>query len=275
MDQSKSKFGESDQSLARERDLTLSLFQRSPLKRQKLRFIERLLPDSSKLDCLDVGGDNGATSYLLRERGGWWVTVDLGPAAIGAIKRMVGQNVVPLAGAELPFSAQAFDLIVVVDYLEHIERDRHFVEELSRVIRPNGTLIINVPSPREGWWRRFKAFLGQTDGAHGHVRPGYGESELRGILEPYFELGASVHYRRWFSDLVDTLMTTALDLMQGQRSPKGNLVTGSDLRKKQKLYRIYALLAPFLGMMVWLDEVLPWTHPNMLIVKATRIREQC
>ena len=45
-----------------------------------------------------------------------------------------------------PFSDQTFDYIVSLDVLEHIEDDVGFVREAWRVLKPNGTLIIETPN---------------------------------------------------------------------------------------------------------------------------------
>ena len=46
----------------------------------------------------------------------------------------------------LPISDQTFDYIVSFDVLEHIEHDVGFVRETWRVLKPNGTLIIETPN---------------------------------------------------------------------------------------------------------------------------------
>lgn len=49
-----------------------------------------------------------------------------------------------------PFADREFDLVVVVDFLEHIPDDRGFAAELGRILKPGGRLIVNVP--REPRW---------------------------------------------------------------------------------------------------------------------------
>src|SRR5690606_34648814 len=122
-----------------------------------------------------------------------------------------------------------FDLVVIVDFLEHIESDREFINEVYRILKPKGKLVVNVPNPKRGMLRRIRFLLGQTDEAHGHVRPGYSLSALETLLSDGFLLSRSESYSRLFSVLIDTLITGALDLLKrGGRGRKGTVMTSSD-----------------------------------------------
>ncbi|HYK81849.1 MAG TPA: class I SAM-dependent methyltransferase [Gemmatimonadales bacterium] len=48
--------------------------------------------------------------------------------------------------AALPFAAGAFDAVVCIDGIEHLERPFDFVRECRRVVRPGGVLIISTPN---------------------------------------------------------------------------------------------------------------------------------
>lgn len=45
----------------------------------------------------------------------------------------------------LPFDDASFDTIVLSDVLEHIPNPEHLWSEMSRIVRPQGTVIVNVP----------------------------------------------------------------------------------------------------------------------------------
>jgi SAM-dependent methyltransferase len=85
----------------------------------------------------------------------------------------VREDVYQLDGAHTPFPDAAFDQVVVVDYLEHIEDDAGFAAELARILKPGGSVIINVPhiKPRS-LVNRLRHAVGLTDEWHGHP-PGY------------------------------------------------------------------------------------------------------
>ncbi|MCB0339047.1 MAG: class I SAM-dependent methyltransferase, partial [Bdellovibrionales bacterium] len=164
----------------------LKLFSKSPLKQQKLRRIESLCPKFSGKICLDIGSDNGVISLKLREQGGVWYSADLLPETVASIQSLVGERVSQIDGQKLPYVDDQFDLVVIVDFLEHIDTDRKCVEEISRILKPGAELIINVPNPQKGLLRSIKHLIGQTDEAHGHVRPGYSIDQLNKLLDGLF-----------------------------------------------------------------------------------------
>ena len=55
-------------------------------------------------------------------------------------------------------------------------------------------------------------------------------------------------------------------------SAKGVVVTGADLRRHRKLFRVYSAVYPAVWAVSKLDVALPWTSGYMLIAAATRLR---
>jgi SAM-dependent methyltransferase len=48
----------------------------------------------------------------------------------------------------LPFSDASFDLAISFETIEHIEKQKEFISELTRVLRPDGILILSSPNKR-------------------------------------------------------------------------------------------------------------------------------
>ena len=74
----------------------------------------------------------------------------------------------------------AFDLVLSVDVMEHIEDDRAVFRNVARVLRPGGRLIVNTPSDLGGSGiteEGQQSFIGE------HVRDGYNAGELAEKLE--------------------------------------------------------------------------------------------
>ncbi len=75
---------------------------------------------------------------------------------------------------------QAFDLILCVDVMEHIEADVKVLENFQRALKPGGMLLISTPSDQGG--SDVHHHDEKPDGAVGfideHVRDGYGIAEL-------------------------------------------------------------------------------------------------
>lgn len=49
-------------------------------------------------------------------------------------------------GKKMPFKENSFDLIVCLDVIEHIKKDSTFIEEMYRILRKNGTILIATPN---------------------------------------------------------------------------------------------------------------------------------
>jgi SAM-dependent methyltransferase len=247
------------------------LFNKSVLKQRKLKEITDALGATDQLHCLDIGSDNGVISYFLRGSGGAWKSADLDENAVRSIRKLVQHDVYRIDGRCTPFQDNEFDRVVIVDFLEHIETDEEFVDELFRVIKPGGALIINVPHIKNSLLRRFRIAIGQTDEKHGHLRPGYTVAGLAKLLTDRFTIVSHTTYSKFFSECIDTLITFGFGLLKRgeSTSPKGLLVTGDELHRYNKTAKAYSLIYPVVWFFGKLDVLLFWCTGYMLIVRAT------
>jgi SAM-dependent methyltransferase len=254
----------------------LLLFSKSVLKQRKFREITEALGETHRLQCLDIGSDNGVISYLLRGRGGTWKSADLDEKALGPIRELVKDDVFQIDGRRTPFHDSQFDRVVIVDFLEHVHTDREFIEELHRIIKPGGELIINVPHMKNSLLRRFRLAIGQTDEKHGHVRPGYTIDELTALTMGRFMIVSYKTYSKFFSECIDTFITFAFSLLKpGEASsPKGLIVNGQDLHQHRKMFRVYSVIYPVVWCFAKLDRLLIWNSGYMLITKARVAKSQ-
>src|SRR5918994_4026468 len=103
----------------------------------------------------------------------------------------------------------AFDLVVSVDNLEHVEDDVTAMETLLRALRPGGTLAVHVP----GYERRWLLFGKRVNfDVPGHVRPGYRAEELVGKLR---EAGFEIVGHRYTYGPVETFTNNISFLVSG------------------------------------------------------------
>jgi SAM-dependent methyltransferase len=70
-----------------------------------------------------------------------------------ALSRLVDHGgIAAHAGAEaLPFPDRAFDLVMAMDIIEHVDDDEAVFSELVRVLRPGGALVLSVPLHPDRW----------------------------------------------------------------------------------------------------------------------------
>ncbi len=255
--------------------LQLKLYEKSVAKQAKWRALDRLLAAKPVRNGLDLGSDNGVISYLLRARGGCWHSADIDDGAVSAIRSMVGERVCRLDPPRLPFPDGAFDTVVVVDLLEHVEDDCALVRELVRVLEPGGRLVVHVPHVKPlATLRPLRLALGLTDAWHGHVRPGYSLAQLRALLDPWFVIERHVTYGRFFSELLDILLNFAYRRTRRQGpaagTHKGPIVTACDLAALRRRFRMYARVYPLLRAWAALDGLVWPTRGYYLALLATR-----
>lgn len=254
------------------REWAVALFRKSVLKQRKLAEVAALLGPTEGRRGLDLGSDNGVVSLLLRERGGSWASGDLTDEAVASIRSLVDTDVHKVAADRLPFADAAFDVVAVVDMLEHVTEEAAFVRELARVTKPGGRLVVNTPHLKRTWLRRLRHALGQTDEKHGHLRPGYTRERLEELLSGTFALERHHTYSRFFSEAVDTAINWAVERTGKRGSAKGMVVTGADVAKNQKLFRLYSLLYPLVWAVTRLDALVPAS--GYMLIAAARRREQ-
>jgi len=255
----------------------IALTRRSVLKQAKIRELTDAIGPISSETCLDIGGDNGAVSAILRSRGGRWASADLDGRNIASIREVVGGDVRAIEGSRLPFDSAAFDLVVIVDLLEHVRDDRELVRECARVLRPGGTLIVNVPHvKRRSLINAARHALGLTDEWHGHLRPGYTVEGLRDLLAPEFRVETAHTYSRAFSETIDLVMNAVFEKLKGrsrtgEAGSKGPVVTSGDVARHGAAFRLLGITYPFLYAFSRLDALMPFQSGYKLIVRARHV----
>lgn len=257
----------------------LKLFEKSVLKQRKYKELSAMLGPVNGRSCIDIGSDNGVISYLFRQQGGSWKSADLDAHAVDAIRTMVGSEVYQIDGGRTPFADNAFDAVVIVDFLEHIPDDKGFMQEVHRILKPGGIVIMNVPHLKNSLLRRFRLMIGQTDEKHGHLRPGYTPAMLQDLTGSDFTITRQHTYSKFFSEFIDTMIVFAVSVLKslkGQKtdSQKGLVVTGDDLSANKSMFKIYALIYPVVKVFSLLDNLLFFRKGYMLIASARSNKQE-
>lgn len=155
--------------------------------REKMRAIHQVAPDEPLDDVLEIGGGRSGLTALLYPRARI-VNLDRDAAhAQAPCNRQSRARFICGDAVRLPFPNERFSAVTLFDVVEHIPADRAAITEALRVLRPGGALLVSTPN--ENW--RFPYYrairpLCPTEreimAEWGHVRRGYGLSELEALV---------------------------------------------------------------------------------------------
>ncbi len=203
-----------------------------------------------------------------------WYSADLEERAVESIRELVTGNVFRIDDRHIPLHDSSLDLIVIVDFLEHIYNDDLFVDEMKRVLKPGGEVIINVPHIKNNsLLNRIRYLVGLTDEKHGHVRPGYTYEGLKNLLGKDFIILSGKTYSKSFSEFIDLVLNLFYEITQKIKrrktgSKKGTLITKSDFERNRKELFVLSVLFPFIWSFSRLDGIMVFQDGYKLIVKA-------
>lgn len=257
----------------------IRIFNKSLKKKLKWRLLQRILPASipPTARCLDLGCAKGTFSWLLRTRGGSWVSADLDDANLTATRDLVGPSVVRVDYRALPFADGVFDIVSVLDFLEHVEEDGRCLEELSRTLKPGGTFLLSAPAAGRFFLaNRLRRLAGMTLEDYGHVREGYALDDLAGRLERLgFRVTLRATYSRFFTEFLELLLNVFYVRTRSRSrsaARDGAITPGSaeEVRSLARTLRLYSLVYPFFWLASRLDTLLFFTHGYVVVLLAEK-----
>lgn len=120
------------------------------LEKRRLRLISGLVPGTGVSRILDAGCGNGWLSEMLDNRGLDVTALNLG---LNSMKRASARLKaraanIPFLCADiynLPCSDSRFDAVVISEVIEHLEKPQDALNEIARVVKPGGFIIVSTP----------------------------------------------------------------------------------------------------------------------------------
>lgn len=138
-------------------------------RRRILREALRRYTNNKSAVLLDAGCGPGGNSLFLKDFGA--ITgLDPSGEALRYARGEAYTTLVQGSVTELPFQNASFDIVAALDVIEHIEDDTRALQEMFRVLKPSGLLLLTVPAYAWMWSEHDEAL---------HHKRRYGRKEIR------------------------------------------------------------------------------------------------
>jgi ubiquinone/menaquinone biosynthesis C-methylase UbiE len=133
-------------------------------------------------EVLDIASGEGYGSYLLSKTSKSVVGVDIDIKTVELAKlKYLSANLKFLNGntSKIPLEDNSIDMVVSFETIEHHDEHHQMIKEISRVLKPNGLLIISSPD------KEYYSDLNKTINPF-HVKELYCD-ELVKLISPFFK----------------------------------------------------------------------------------------
>lgn len=253
----------------------LQLYKKSLKKKEKIDLLLKALPDLKGKVCLEVGCARGTVSHFLRNAGGAWFHADTDRSNVVGAMGLVKDGVLQIPPNVLPFPDCTFDVIVSLDYLEHVQDDQSAMNELKRVLKPGGSLLISTPTTGSSYLlNKIKPVIGLTLDKYGHVREGYDLNDLTNRLKQQgYDILSSCTYSRFFTEFIEMGINFAFVKIlkkgtEGELAKRdGHITIGSQesFQKHSGSMKLYSAAYPFLYAFTRLDRIWPFSGYALMV----------
>lgn len=256
------------------------------LKRRARKIIDGINPQKGE-KIVDLGCGTGYYLFLLSNLG---INLDLTgfdydkKAICEAVELLYEKKIKFVTGDlhKIPFVDKSFDKAVMSEVLEHVEEDTQVLREIYRILKPNGILVISVPSiDYPFFWDPINFILQHFFKTHikvgffsglwsGHLRL-YSLSELRIKIEKVgFKIEAAEELTYWCLPFNHYLVNIVARLLYDVKiSPK--IADKISKFKETKKPLIIEMAFGFINWIDKLNEIFPQKTGVNVFIKARKV----
>jgi 2-polyprenyl-3-methyl-5-hydroxy-6-metoxy-1,4-benzoquinol methylase len=144
------------------------------IHREQAKLI-RPVVNSGDSRLLDIGSGAGVGAELIAKAAGITdiTCIDLSIPALRDVRRRGFSPLVASAeGHQLPFPDLIFDVVIIDEVIEHLVDTDSIMDEIHRVLKPGGQLLISTPN-LAAWFNRIALSFG--------VQPAFSEVSFRKV----------------------------------------------------------------------------------------------
>ncbi len=134
---------------------------------------------------LNIGAATGRSSEALQDIGAV-TSLEYDADCCRFTNEKTGLDVIQGSILELPFTNNTFDIVCAFDVIEHVQNDQKAIDEMKRVCKNGGIIIITVPA--------FMSLWSEHDDINHHFRR-YKASRIKQL----FSCSSNILYQSYFN----------------------------------------------------------------------------
>ncbi len=127
--------------------------------------------------AVDLGCGTGRYSEWISQKSDILVSVDIDKKMLKRVKsKNINHLLVQSSIDRLPFKENAFQFVLLTDVIEHLKDDKQVINEISRILKQHGTILMSVP------------LLPPPYPDSAHIKSGYSKKQIINLLEKDFQV---------------------------------------------------------------------------------------
>lgn len=236
--------------------------------REKI-FLDSLEPHEGDR-ILDVGCGLGYFTDMLSKAGADCVGVDLDRRCISYCQQNMRGQYLEADINNLPFPRGHFDKVLCTEVLEHVNHNGIVLDEMRRVLKADGTIVVSVPCSSGIFGSLFKRIGHNSvdeNSREYHWHKGYSPEGIKTLLAEHQFKVQEVHYTLVLG--VEVFMGLSKVVIRMVRAKKINSQANALEVNGTLLWRVYCWLFPLVLLLAKLEQPLSrYIKGHMIIVKG-------
>lgn len=217
-------------------------------------FIKYLTPNSND-NILEVGCGVGYFCQLLYKYGPKIYGVDVSSESIEYCKRNIDGDFTIGDAESLDYEDHYFEKILCTEVLEHVEDDKKALKEMYRVLKPNGSLVMTIPTQDGIFGAKIKNIMhSHGEGPGKHEREGYSKKE---IIELFESVGFKVDKIRYTMVFFTEIFMGITKIVYSIKTKDDHLDSQSEVQEVSNslLFKILKIIFPVFLLISKLDDI--------------------